>query len=121
MPVIIGIHLRAPIIKKGCCNLGNKCAFKHTEQPGGRHSSRFAYGKSEGSFCVWCVRYSSDLFCIRLVRKLSSVYLLASRHVLFTRARRKATLLGIAKHGGESNALSHEQLECCAELTESNI
>ena len=40
IPVIIGIHLTALPIKKEGCKLGNKRAFRHTEQAGGEPKKR---------------------------------------------------------------------------------
>ena len=40
MPVISGIRLSVPFIKKGNCKLGSKCAFKHTEKAGSEPKKR---------------------------------------------------------------------------------
>ena len=40
MPVISGIHLSVPFIKKGTAKLGSDCAIKHTDKAGSEPKKR---------------------------------------------------------------------------------
>ena len=144
MPLIIGIHFSASIIKKGGCTLGHECALEHTEQTGGEperpNNSRVVAktlditqaGKEDTSLTS---RAKCDLlhgasgvpeksFLRQVGQELFEMsFYFASRNVLYMNVTTKAphSELYDKVHGRHPNALSYEQLESFADVVEANM
>ena len=143
MPVIIGIHLSVPFIKKGSCKFGNQCAFMHTEETGGKPKKRYnsvVVAKTwtppkqrtkitsqkffaKGDLLHGVPAIPVNQFYRTLGRGLSrSSHRLAS----YVKEREKiGATLGIIQQSGQSGpspkALSYEQLGCCADVSEATM